>query len=180
MMLKSQECAGEQGEFLLPTANVSLLRRSKQFAFEKVQFAFEKVLFGRPAKFSRAADAFVRGDVRDHIGSHKNDHRPSDRRYRPLQLQQRPGLCFRKIFGVVRLSKKFETISAQGGCLPEQQRQPGSAKCGPALVTGTKETVRLQPRDREQLRPKWNCSPLQWSTVIIVVIIVTAVSQQRS
>jgi hypothetical protein len=28
----------------------------------------------------------VRGDVRDHIGSHKNDHRPSYRRYRPLQL----------------------------------------------------------------------------------------------
>jgi hypothetical protein len=48
------------------------------------------------------------------------------------------------------------------GRLPKHQRQPSAAKCGPALVTGTKEqpcfdiaeTVRLQPPDREQLRPK--------------------------
>jgi hypothetical protein len=70
------------------------------------------------------------------------------------------------------------------GRLPKHQRQPSAAKCGPALVTGTKEqpcfdiaeTVRLQPPDREQLRPKCNCLPLQWSAVIIV----TVVSQQRS
>jgi len=32
---------------------------------------------------------FVRGDVRDHIASHKNDHGPSYRRYRALQRSRR-------------------------------------------------------------------------------------------
>jgi hypothetical protein len=55
----------------------------------------------------------------------------------------------------------FSTVSAQSGRLPKHQRQLSAAECGLALVTGTKEqpcfaiaeTVRLQPPDRDQLRP---------------------------
>jgi hypothetical protein len=57
---------------------------------------------------------FVRGDARDHIVLHKNNHRPSYRRYRPLQPQKRLRLSFREIFGVVRFST-FATVSARSG-----------------------------------------------------------------
>jgi hypothetical protein len=43
---------------------------------------------------------FARGDVRDHIVSHKNDYGPSYRSYRALQRQRRLKINFREIFGV--------------------------------------------------------------------------------
>ena len=54
---------------------------------------------------------FVRGDVRDLIVSHKNDHGPSHRRYSALQRQRSLEFNFRGIFGVVRFST-FSTLSA--------------------------------------------------------------------
>jgi len=54
---------------------------------------------------------FVRGDVRDHIVSHKIDHGPSHRRYSALQRQRRLKINFREIFGIVR----FSTFSARSG-----------------------------------------------------------------
>jgi hypothetical protein len=57
---------------------------------------------------------FARGDVRDHIVSHKNDHGPSYRPYRGLQRKRRLRIHFREIFGVVRFST-FATVSAHFG-----------------------------------------------------------------
>jgi hypothetical protein len=57
---------------------------------------------------------FARGDMRDHIVSHKNDHGASYRRYGVLQWRSRLKIIFREIFGVVRFST-FETKSAQSG-----------------------------------------------------------------
>jgi hypothetical protein len=54
---------------------------------------------------------FARGDVRDHIVSYKNDHRPSYWPQRTLPQQQSLKIDFREIFGVVRFST-FATISA--------------------------------------------------------------------
>jgi hypothetical protein len=50
------------------------------------QIVLKKSFFGDERNFPGPLMRFVRGDVRDHIVSHKNDHRPSYRRYRPLQL----------------------------------------------------------------------------------------------
>ena len=57
---------------------------------------------------------FARGDVRDRIVSHKNDHGSSYRRYRALQRSRRLRINPREIFGVVRFStfakyRTFET-----------------------------------------------------------------------
>jgi hypothetical protein len=57
---------------------------------------------------------FARGDVRDHIVSHRNDHGPSYRPYRRLQRSRRLKIDFREIFGVVRFST-FATVSAKSG-----------------------------------------------------------------
>ena len=119
IMLKSRECAGEQGEFRRPTANVSLLRRSKQFAFEKV-------LFGRPTKFSRTTDA-SRAWRRE--GPH-------------WFAQERPPTIVSALQTVAAVAASWtqlsQDFSAQSGWLPKHQRQPSSAKFGTALVTGTK------------------------------------------
>jgi hypothetical protein len=55
---------------------------------------------------------FERGDVRDHIVLHKNDHGPSYRPYRPLQRSRRLKIDLREIFEVVRFST-FATQSAR-------------------------------------------------------------------
>jgi len=57
---------------------------------------------------------FARGDMRDHIVSHKNDHGASYRRYRVLQCRSRLKINFCEIFGVVQFST-FATKSAQNG-----------------------------------------------------------------
>jgi hypothetical protein len=51
------------------------------------------------------------GDVRDHIVSHKNDHRPPYRSYRALQRRKSLKIDIREIFGVARFST-FATVSA--------------------------------------------------------------------
>ena len=57
---------------------------------------------------------FARGDMRDHIASHKNDYGPSYRRYGVLQRRSRLKISFCEIFGVSRFST-FATISARTG-----------------------------------------------------------------
>jgi hypothetical protein len=59
---------------------------------------------------------FVRGGVRDHIVSHKNDHEFSYRPYRALQRSRRLKIDFREIFGVVRFPT-FATVSSLNGHL---------------------------------------------------------------
>ena len=46
----------------------------------------EKVFLGDERNFLGPLMRFVRGDVRDHIVSHKSDHGPSYQRYGALQL----------------------------------------------------------------------------------------------
>src|SRR6476620_8122147 len=55
---------------------------------------------------------FACGDMRDHIVSYQNDHRPSYWRRRALQQQARLRIDFSEILRVVRFST-FATISAQ-------------------------------------------------------------------
>jgi hypothetical protein len=55
---------------------------------------------------------FARGDVRVHIGSHKNGHGPPYPSYRALQRRRRLKVDFREIFGVARFST-FATLSTQ-------------------------------------------------------------------
>jgi hypothetical protein len=53
---------------------------------------------------------FMRGDVRDHIASQKNDHGLSYRHYRASQRRSSPKITNCGIFGVVRFST-FSTAS---------------------------------------------------------------------
>src|SRR5712672_2979427 len=55
---------------------------------------------------------FACGDMRDHIVSYQNDHRPSYWRQRALRQQARLRIDFSEILRVVRFST-FATISAQ-------------------------------------------------------------------
>src|SRR5712672_2118886 len=55
---------------------------------------------------------FACGDMRDHIVSYQNDHRPLYWRRRALRQQERLRIDFREIFRVVRFST-FATISAR-------------------------------------------------------------------
>jgi hypothetical protein len=50
------------------------------------------------------------GDVRDHIASHKNDHRLSYRSWRALQRRSLLKIDFREIFAAARFST-FATVS---------------------------------------------------------------------
>jgi hypothetical protein len=52
---------------------------------------------------------FARGDMRDHIASHKNDQGASYRRYGVLPWRSRLKIHFCEIFGVVQFST-FATI----------------------------------------------------------------------
>ncbi len=54
---------------------------------------------------------FARGDMGDHIVSHKNDHGASYRRYAVLQWRSRLKIGSCEIFGVVQFST-FATLSA--------------------------------------------------------------------
>jgi hypothetical protein len=56
----------------------------------------------------------ARGDMRDHIVSHKSDHGALYRCYGVWQWRSRLKINFCEIFGVVRFST-FATISAQSG-----------------------------------------------------------------
>jgi hypothetical protein len=55
---------------------------------------------------------FGRGDMRDHIVLHKNDHGASYGRYAVLQWWSRLKISFCEIFGVVQFST-FATLSSR-------------------------------------------------------------------
>jgi hypothetical protein len=70
----------------------------------------KKSFWGDDQKFSGLLMRFARGDMRDHIVSHKNDHGASYERYRVLQWWSRLKISFCEIFGVVQFST-FATLS---------------------------------------------------------------------
>jgi hypothetical protein len=74
----------------------------------------KKSFWGDDQNFSGPLMRFARGDMGDHIVSHKNDHGPSYRPYRALQREERLRIDFREIIGAARFST-FATLSAQNG-----------------------------------------------------------------
>src|SRR5260370_9086987 len=78
------------------------------------RIVLKKSFWGDDQNFSGPLMRFARGDMRDHIVSHKNDHGSSYRPYRALQRLERLKINFREIFGTARFST-FATLSAQSG-----------------------------------------------------------------
>jgi hypothetical protein len=74
----------------------------------------KKSFWGDDQNFSGPLMRFARGDMGDHIVSHKNDHGPSYRPYRALQREERLRIDFREIIGAARFST-FATLSARSG-----------------------------------------------------------------
>jgi hypothetical protein len=72
----------------------------------------KKSFWGDDQNFSGPLMRFARGDMGDHIVSHKNDHGPSYRPYRALQREERLRIDFREIIGAARFST-FATLSPQ-------------------------------------------------------------------
>src|SRR6201987_4006634 len=75
----------------------------------------------------------IRGDVRDHIASQKNDHGRSYRHYKASQRRSSPKITSCEIFGVARFST-FSTASAITGSQsvirsPRQRGRSSSRKC---------------------------------------------------
>ena len=68
--------------------------------------------WGDERKFLEPLMRFARGDMRDHIVSHKNYHGASYRRYGVFSWRSRLKINFCEIFGVVRFST-FATLSPQ-------------------------------------------------------------------
>src|SRR5437868_3045284 len=68
--------------------------------------------WGDDQNFSGPLMRFARGDMRDHIVSHKNDHGASYRRYGVLQWRSRLRMRFCEIFGAAQFST-FATQSAK-------------------------------------------------------------------
>jgi hypothetical protein len=56
---------------------------------------------------------FARGDVRDQIVSHKNDHRPSYRSWRALQQRSLLKIDFREILATARFPTFANSICQQ-------------------------------------------------------------------
>ena len=78
----------------------------------KVPIVLKKSFWGDDQNFSGPLMRFARGDMRDHIVSHRNDHGASYGRYAVLQWWSRLKISFCEIFGVVRFST-FATLSAR-------------------------------------------------------------------
>jgi hypothetical protein len=74
--------------------------------------AVEKVFWGIYENFLKLLMRSVRGDVRDHIASQKNDHGLPHRNYKAPQRRSSPKITICEIFGVVRFST-FSTASAR-------------------------------------------------------------------
>src|SRR5260370_24135132 len=79
-----------------------------------VQIVLQKFFLAGDGNFLEPLMRFARGDVRVHIGSHKNDHGPLYPSYRALQRRRRLKIDLREIFGVARFST-FATLSALFG-----------------------------------------------------------------
>ena len=69
---------------------------------------------------------FARGDMRDHIASHRNDYGPSYRRYGVLQRRSQLKINFCEIFGVGR----FSTFATWGNSRIEPDKGKGISSPG--------------------------------------------------
>jgi len=74
----------------------------------------KKSLLADEPNFSGPLVRSARGDVRDHIDSHKSDHRPFYFSYRASQRQRQLKIDRRQIFEAARFST-FSTVSANFG-----------------------------------------------------------------
>jgi hypothetical protein len=84
---------------------------------EKMSFLADDRNFSGPLVCS------TRNDLRDHIDSHKSDHRPSLPSYKALQRRRQLKIDLREIFGVARFST-FSTVSTRSG-----HAQRGTINC---------------------------------------------------
>ena len=87
------------------------------------RIVLQKSFLAGDGNFLEPLMRFARGDVRVHIGSHKNDHGPPYPSYRALQRRRRLKIDFREIFGVARFST-FATLSARNGRAVRAARLP--------------------------------------------------------
>jgi hypothetical protein len=78
------------------------------------RIVLKKSFWGDDQNFSGPLMPFARGDMRDHIVSHKNDHGASYGRYAVLQWWSRLKISFCEIFGVAQFST-FATLSQHSG-----------------------------------------------------------------
>jgi hypothetical protein len=89
-----------------PMADIDHRRIDVRF----VPIVLKKSFWGDDQNFSGPLMPFARGDMRDHIVSHKNDHGVSYGRYAVLQWWSRLKIGFCEILGVVQFST-FATLS---------------------------------------------------------------------
>jgi hypothetical protein len=109
---------------------------------------------------------FARGDVRDHVVSHKNDHGPSYRPYRALQRQRRLKIHFREIFRVVRFST-FATVSPRKRTFRQRfNSKSGQSPCpsSRAIDSAVELSKSAIASKRRQLR-----SPIRWGRSSVLV-----------
>src|SRR5438045_7787372 len=83
--------------------------------------------WGDDQNFSGPLMRFARGDMRDHIVSHKNDHGASYERYGVLQWRSRLRISFCEIFGAAQSS----TFATQSGLKQTCAGQPGISPFDP-------------------------------------------------
>jgi hypothetical protein len=103
---QKSECA--TGKSALPSTTGIV---SQTCQVRKVPIVLKKSFCGDDQNISGPLMPFARGDMRDHIVSHKNDYGASYGRYAVLQWRSRLKISFREIFGVVQFST-FATLSA--------------------------------------------------------------------
>ena len=109
---------------------------------------------------------FARGDVRDHVVSHKNDHGPSYRPCRALQRQRRLKIHFREIFRVVRFST-FATVSPRKRTFRQRfNSKSGQSPCpsSRAIDSAVELSKSAIASKRRQLR-----SPIRWGRSSVLV-----------
>ena len=108
----------------------------------------------------------ARGDVRDHVVSHKNDHGPSYRPCRALQRQRRLKIHFREIFRVVRFST-FATVSPRKRTFRQRfNSKSGQSPCpsSRAIDSAVELSKSAIASKRRQLR-----SPIRWGRSSVLV-----------
>ena len=86
---------------------------------------------------------FARGDMRDHIVSHKNDHGASYGRYAVLQWWSRLKMSFCEIFGVVQFST-FATLSPEKRTLLKTNAGDPTRRCHVCFVLLLTKVAELQ------------------------------------
>jgi hypothetical protein len=102
----------------------------------------KKSLLADERNFSGRLVRRARGNVRDYIGSHKSDHRPSYPPYSGLQRRRQLKTDLGEIFGAAQLSP-FSTISARSGGIAIASRRRGIQPARRSLCLRPAAQVRL-------------------------------------